>query len=205
MASAAVSTSLELDPNQPLVHNNLENIYVQNQQYSLALQTFEEANRLDQSDPNILFNLLRTELRLDRKQSATLHATELLKLSQTGATLVARLGRELAQYELYPQAVVAYERVLELEPDSLEVYIDLYRCYFHGGQFRDSLRVLEGITARISILALARPQYTQDFHFGPGTATVYTRSAPNSTSFHAEPCTSPLLVVARAGSTAHSR
>ncbi len=45
----------------------------------------------------------------------------------------------------------------------------------------------------------------QDFHFGPGTATVYTRSAPNSTSFHAEPCTSPLLVVARAGSTAHSR
>ena len=146
LASAAVSTSLELDPNQPLVHNNLENIYVQNQQYSLALQTFEEANRLDQSDPNILFNLLRTELRLDRKQSATLHATELLKLSQTGATLVARLGRELAQYELYPQAVVAYERVLELEPDSLEVYIDLSRCYFHGGQFRDSLRVLEGIT-----------------------------------------------------------
>ena len=46
---------------------------------------------------------------------------------------------------------------------------------------------------------------SQDFHFGPGTATVYTRSAPNSTSFHAEPCTSPLLVVARAGSTAHSR
>ncbi len=45
----------------------------------------------------------------------------------------------------------------------------------------------------------------QDFHFGPGTATVYTRSVPNSTSFHAEPCTSPLLVVARAGSTAHSR
>ena len=47
--------------------------------------------------------------------------------------------------------------------------------------------------------------FNQDFHFGPGTATVYTRSAPNSTSFHAEPCTSPLLVVARAGSTAHSR
>ena len=48
-------------------------------------------------------------------------------------------------------------------------------------------------------------RFNQDFHFGPGTATVYTRSAPNGTSFHAEPCTSPLLVVARAGSSAHSR
>ena len=29
----------------------------------------------------------------------------------------------------------------------------------------------------------------QDFHFGPGTVKVYTRAAPNTTSFRAEPCT----------------
>ena len=29
----------------------------------------------------------------------------------------------------------------------------------------------------------------QDFHFGPGTVTVSTRAAPNTTSFRAEPCT----------------
>ena len=30
---------------------------------------------------------------------------------------------------------------------------------------------------------------SQDFHFGPGTVTVYPRAAPNTTSFRAEPCT----------------
>ena len=29
----------------------------------------------------------------------------------------------------------------------------------------------------------------QDFHFGPGTVKAYTRAAPNTTSFRAEPCT----------------
>ena len=63
-----------------------------------------------------------------------------------------------------------------------------------------------GVVYKAEDVNLKRPvALNQDFHFGPGTATVYTRSAPNSTSFHAEPCTSPLLVVARAGSTAHSR
>ena len=45
----------------------------------------------------------------------------------------------------------------------------------------------------------------QDFHFGPGTATVYTRAAPNTTSFRAEPCTSPPPVGARARPSAHRR
>ena len=39
----------------------------------------------------------------------------------------------------------------------------------------------------------------QDFHFVPNTATVYTRAAPNTTSFRAEPCTSPPPVGALAG------
>ena len=30
---------------------------------------------------------------------------------------------------------------------------------------------------------------SQDFHFGPGTVKAYTRAAPNTTSFRAEPCT----------------
>ena len=46
---------------------------------------------------------------------------------------------------------------------------------------------------------------SQDFHFGPGTATVYTRAAPNITSFRAEPCTSPPPVGARARPSAHRR
>ena len=45
----------------------------------------------------------------------------------------------------------------------------------------------------------------QDFHFGPGTATVYTRVAPNTTSFRAEPCTSPPPIGARARPSAHRR
>ena len=45
----------------------------------------------------------------------------------------------------------------------------------------------------------------QDFHFGPGTVTGYTPAAPNTTSFRAEPCTSPPPVGARARPSAHRR
>ena len=47
--------------------------------------------------------------------------------------------------------------------------------------------------------------YNQDFHFGPGTVTGYTPAAPNTTSFRAEPCTSPPPVGARARPSAHRR
>ena len=45
----------------------------------------------------------------------------------------------------------------------------------------------------------------QDFHFGPGTVAVYTRAAPKTTPFRAEPCTSPPPVGARARPSAHRR
>ena len=45
----------------------------------------------------------------------------------------------------------------------------------------------------------------QDFHFGPGTVTGHTPAAPNTTSFRAEPCTSPPPVGARARPSAHRR
>ena len=47
--------------------------------------------------------------------------------------------------------------------------------------------------------------FNQDFHFGPGTVTGYTPAAPNTTSFRAEPCTSPPPVGARARPSAHRR
>ena len=48
-------------------------------------------------------------------------------------------------------------------------------------------------------------QLYQDFRFGPGTAIVYIRAAPNTTSFRAEPCTSPPPVGARARPSVHRR
>ena len=45
----------------------------------------------------------------------------------------------------------------------------------------------------------------QDFHFGPGTVTVYTRAAPNTTSFRAEPCTLPPAAGPKARPSAHRR
>ena len=52
---------------------------------------------------------------------------------------------------------------------------------------------------------LVNGNLSQDFHFGPGTVTGYTPAAPNTTSFRAEPCTSPPPVGARARPSAHRR
>ena len=44
-------------------------------------------------------------------------------------------------------------------------------------------------TANWFVMPKAELRLNQDFHFGPGTVKVYTRAAPNTTSFRAEPCT----------------
>ena len=49
------------------------------------------------------------------------------------------------------------------------------------------------------------PHFNQDFHFGPGTVKVYTRAAPKTTSFRAEPCTSPPAAGPKARPSAHRR
>ena len=63
-----------------------------------------------------------------------------------------------------------------------------------------------GLRAGESLLLYGRPgSLNQDFHFGPGTVTVYTRAAPNTTSFRAEPCTSPPAAGPKARPSAHRR
>ena len=69
----------------------------------------------------------------------------MLRLSQTDGDLATRLGRELAEHELYPKAVAAFEHVLRLKPYFSEVYYDLSLSYFHNRQFRESLQTLDRI------------------------------------------------------------
>ena len=45
----------------------------------------------------------------------------------------------------------------------------------------------------------------QDFHFDPGTATVYTHAARIPPSFRAEPCTSAPAAGPKARPSAHRR
>ena len=86
---------------------------------------------------------------------------------------------------------------------------------FQRGQMRDLLRAFVG--ERLSDSTLDKVvrnaastwaqsgHLNQDFRFGPGTAIVYIRAAPNTTSFRAEPCTSPPPVGARARPSVHRR
>ena len=57
----------------------------------------------------------------------------------------------------------------------------------------------------LGLIAFVSLWFIQDFHFGPGTVTVYTRAAPNTTSFRAEPCTSPPAAGPKARPSAHRR
>ena len=69
---------------------------------------------------------------------------------------------------------------------------------------KKQLKEQDGAGAAKSAKAVAT-HFDQDFHFGPGTVTGYTPAAPNTTSFRAEPCTSPPPVGARARPSAHRR
>ena len=67
------------------------------------------------------------------------------------------------------------------------------------------LDFFEDLATAVLYRQAAEEQLNQDFHFGPGTVTVYTRAAPNTTSFRAEPCTSPPAAGPKARPSAHRR
>jgi Flp pilus assembly protein TadD len=98
------------------------------------------------ANPQILFNLIRAELRGDQKSLAAQQAKVLLRFPNTDAALAVRLGKELAQYELYAEAASAYEHALSLKIDSSEIYYDLSFSYFRTNRFRESAAMLERLT-----------------------------------------------------------
>ena len=75
-------------------------------------------------------------------------------------------------------------------------------CTAYGCKLHKSLSLVS--LAWATCATLFNP-LNQDFHFDPGTETVYIRAAPNTTSFRAEPCTSPPAAGPKARPSAHRR
>ena len=123
------------------------------------------------------------------------------KLREAAAALGdVRLLRELAETEdlFGPRASEAYAKLADGFRDSDLASSDYFQA-LHRGLF---------VSLRDGNLDKGRwfiDKLSQDFHFGPGTVAVYTRAAPKTTSFRAEPCTSPPPVGARARPSAHRR
>ena len=98
--------------------------------------------------------------------------------------------------------------------DGLRKLLSLERDFEVVAEAQDGTEVVDiliEVEPDVLLLDLSMPQHdgiaalNQDFHFGPGTVAVYTRAAPKTTSFRAEPCTSPPPVGARARPSAHRR
>ena len=147
-------------------------------------------------------------------------------LYNTGASFagidLARDAAEAARRNLelvtdsYRQGVVNIITLLDAQNQALvaelvaanavfDYLVDLMGVQRAVGKF-DYFRSAEDRLAFVGQLdAFFRSEgFDQDFHFGPGTVTGYTPAA-NTTSFRAEPCTSPPPVGARARPSAHRR
>ena len=72
-------------------------------------------------------------------------------------------------------------------------------------ELRRLQRYPEGVQLAEELFNRKKRPRDLNFRFGPGTAIVYIRAAPNTTSFRAEPCTSPPPVGARARPSVHRR
>ena len=112
----------------------------------------------------------------------------------------------IEQAREFPAADLCEElRTLKGRIEKGEHDYDFHRLIWLRSRNRVLYATLRQLSAPIFAFANAIKHLIQDFHFGPGTVTGYTPAAPNTTSFRAEPCTSPPPVGARARPSAHRR
>jgi tetratricopeptide (TPR) repeat protein len=88
----------------------------QRQEFSLALRQYERALRCDTSAQAALSEIVALAFNLDRRAEAARYAQQIVPRSVEDATMLRRLGIELAEEGDWSAALKLYEKVAALQP-----------------------------------------------------------------------------------------
>lgn len=114
--------------------------------FSAAME-YNNALGLDEKNVRALFGLGLTYLQYDQHEKAKVVFEELIELDGFAAAefkhLFNQFGIELRKQDMVDQACRYYSRAIELCKTDENLYFNLARAYFHGGQLSEAETTLE--------------------------------------------------------------
>lgn len=113
----------------------------------LDLKTLQEEIKRSPSDPQDLYMLAETQMRLGHRDEAMAALGQLEQVSGQDLRTELEIGVLLAKYRLYSDAVPHFERALAADPTSDETHYDLADAYFHVRDYNRAFEVLQQVSA----------------------------------------------------------
>jgi tetratricopeptide (TPR) repeat protein len=136
----------ELKPNDVETHLLLGQLYGFNHDSAKAEEQFKAAQKLDSSSEEVVLNMAR----LYSEQGDFQRAADTLKavaISDRTPRIEFALATSYDQLHKPKDAIAAYKRALDLDPDNLDMERGLASALLTDGQLDEALKVLEQIVA----------------------------------------------------------
>ena len=113
----------------------------------LDLKTLEEQIKRHPSDPQDLYMLAETQMKLGHREDSLAAIGQLEQVSGKDLRTELGIGVLLAKYRLYRDALPHFEQALAADPTSEEARYDLADTYFHLREYSRAFEVLQQVSA----------------------------------------------------------
>jgi tetratricopeptide (TPR) repeat protein len=146
LAIAEYEKLAQLKPNDVETHLLLGQLYGVNHDSAKAEAQFKEAQKIDANSEEVALNMAR----LYSEEGETKRATDVLiaiPVEDRSARVEFALGASYEQNHQLKDAIAAYYRSLDLDPDNLDTERGLSNALLSDGQLDEALKILNGIVA----------------------------------------------------------
>ena len=136
----------QLKPNDIETHLLLGQLYGLNHDSAKAEAEFKVAQTIDANSEEVVLNMAR----LYSEQGDPKRAAEVLNgipVDERSPRIEFALGASYEQLKKTKDAIAAYQRSLDMEPDNLDAERGLANALSNDGQLDEALKVLQGIVA----------------------------------------------------------
>jgi Flp pilus assembly protein TadD len=144
LAIAEYEKLAQLKPNDVETHLLLGQLYGLNHDSAKAEAQFKDAQKIDANSEEVALNMAR----LYSEEGESKRATEVLSAIPTDdrtARIEFALGASYEQTHQLKDAIAAYYRALDLDPDNLDTDRGLANALLTDGQLDEALKILTGI------------------------------------------------------------
>jgi len=124
--------ALQLDSNDPEVHNNLGDLYYLGQIYPSALEEYKRAIKLDPYYVDAYNNLGLVYLKEKNYDEAQKAFARTIKLKPTFAEAYNNLALIYMEKAIYDKALDLFVKALTLMPENADIYFNLALVYLRG-------------------------------------------------------------------------
>ncbi len=130
--------ALELQPDDAEIYSNIASICAQQKQWQDAILNYQVALRLNPNLQKVYSNLGYVLERLGQPEKAVFYYHQLIHLNPD-AIAYQKLGDALFKLQRWEDAISAFRRVLELEPNGLWSCLHLGKSYLYKQQWQQAI------------------------------------------------------------------